>query len=128
MNTTSDWQELQRFQFRETLLFPLANTQNSSCRVRTAHWNQHPGQEGQAERAASPAVKLPTALGNVTLAAHPRSLLDFQEAIVLVPLSRPGHSIPQTARAFATSVVKSSSLEKTALIPLSKAFFSRLTH
>jgi hypothetical protein len=36
------------------------------------------------------------------------------------------HSIPHAARAFATSVAKSSSLEKTALMPLDKAAFSML--
>ena len=45
----------------------------------------------------------------------------------LAPLDPRRHTIPHTARAFATSVAKSSSLEKTALMPLDKAAFSMLT-
>lgn len=48
-------------------------------------------------------------------------------AIVSAPVNRPRHSIPHTARALATSVAKSSSLEKTAMIPEDKASFSILT-
>ena len=44
----------------------------------------------------------------------------------LTPFDPRRHSIPHTARAFATSVAKSSSLEKTALMPLDKAAFSML--
>jgi hypothetical protein len=47
--------------------------------------------------------------------------------VMRAPLRPPRHSIPHTARAFASNVAVSSSLEKTAVIPQDSAFFSVYT-
>ena len=48
-------------------------------------------------------------------------------AVAWMQVRAPRHSIPHTARALATRVAKSSSLEKTAVIPLDRASFSMST-